>query len=201
MSQNKLQDLTDKLYKEGLSKGQAEAVHLVAQAKDEAAKIVAAAKDEAEQITADAHKAADTAKTTAESEIRLATRQTMAAVKQAIENAIITKATAEPVKDALTDKEFLQQAIVAAVGKFDAAQQGATLWLPDDLQQFAKEQLQKQLNGTVDIQFGAGIKAGFKIGPKDGGYHISLTDKDFESLFGAALRPHIRTLLFETVKP
>ena len=46
--ENKLQQLTQKLYDEGLEKGRAEADRLVAEAKKEAAKIVAEARAQAE---------------------------------------------------------------------------------------------------------------------------------------------------------
>ena len=48
--ENKLQQLTQKLYDEGLEKGRAEADKLVADAKAEARKIVAEARAEAEEI-------------------------------------------------------------------------------------------------------------------------------------------------------
>ena len=48
--ENKLQQLTQKLYDEGLEKGRAEAERLVSEAKSEAAKIIADAKAEAEAI-------------------------------------------------------------------------------------------------------------------------------------------------------
>ena len=50
MENNKLQELTQKLYNEGLEKGRSEAERLVADAKQEAAKILAEAKAEAEAI-------------------------------------------------------------------------------------------------------------------------------------------------------
>ena len=61
--ENKLQQLTQKLYDEGLEKGRAEAERLVSEAKSEAAKIIADAKAEAEAIVKAAEaKAEDTAK-------------------------------------------------------------------------------------------------------------------------------------------
>ena len=48
--ENKLQQLTQKLYDEGLEKGRAEADRLVAEAQKEAAKIVAEARAQAEDI-------------------------------------------------------------------------------------------------------------------------------------------------------
>ena len=50
MENNKLQELTQKLYNDGLEKGRSEAERLLAEAKAEAAKIVAEAKAEAEAI-------------------------------------------------------------------------------------------------------------------------------------------------------
>ena len=47
--ENKLQELTKKLYDEGLEKGRAEADRLVGEAKNEAAKIVAEARAQAEE--------------------------------------------------------------------------------------------------------------------------------------------------------
>ena len=47
---NRLQELTDKLYNEGLSKGKAEGEALLAQAKEKAAAIVEEARKEAEAI-------------------------------------------------------------------------------------------------------------------------------------------------------
>ena len=49
MGNTKLQELTDKLYQEGLEKGRAEADSLVSEAKSQAEKIVADARAEAEK--------------------------------------------------------------------------------------------------------------------------------------------------------
>ena len=48
MENIKLQELTEKLYNDGLEKGRSEAERLVAEAKESAAKIIAEAKAEAE---------------------------------------------------------------------------------------------------------------------------------------------------------
>jgi len=50
--QNKLQELTEKIYKEGLAKGTEEAAQIVGKAKEDASKIIANATKEAEQIVA-----------------------------------------------------------------------------------------------------------------------------------------------------
>ena len=59
MENTKLQQLTDKLYQEGLEKGRAEAESLVAEAEARAAKIVSEAEARAAKIAADAERKAE----------------------------------------------------------------------------------------------------------------------------------------------
>lgn len=73
--ENKLQQLTQKLYDEGLEKGRAEAERLVAEAKTQAAAIVEEARNQAAGIVKQAEaKAEDVAKNTL-TEISLAGKQ------------------------------------------------------------------------------------------------------------------------------
>ena len=51
--ENKIQELTDKIYREGVEKGNTEAQKLIANAQDEAKKIVEDARKEAEAFAAD----------------------------------------------------------------------------------------------------------------------------------------------------
>ena len=98
MSNTKLQQLTDKLYQEGLEKGRLEADRLVAEAKEKAAAILAEAKAEAEQIVKKAEdKAADTEKNSM-TEISLAGRQAVAKIKSELAEAVIMKSTGAAVK-------------------------------------------------------------------------------------------------------
>jgi len=200
--QNKLQELTDKLYREGLSKGQLEADQLLAKAKEEASQIVERAKEEAAMIMAQAQKSADETKKNIEGEVKSASRQTMSTVKQAIEDLIMTKVMAEPSKAALSDVDFLKSIVKTAIERFNPQSSNTQLsvFLPEALQQslrtFAQEQTTKHLFGGLDIQFDKSFKAGFKIGAKADGFYVSLTDKDFSALFGEFLRPHTRALLF-----
>ena len=56
--ENKIQELTDKIYREGVEKGNEEAQRLVSNAREEAAKILEEARKEAEAIVAAACKSA-----------------------------------------------------------------------------------------------------------------------------------------------
>ena len=69
--ENKIQELTDKIYHEGVEKGNAEAQRLIANAQEEAKKIIEDAHKEAESIIAASRKSADEMAENTKSELKL----------------------------------------------------------------------------------------------------------------------------------
>ena len=61
---------------------------------------------------------------------------------------------------------------------------------------FFKRKAQEFLDSGPGIDFDPNIKSGFKIGPKDGSYYISFTDKDFENYFKDYLKNRTREMIF-----
>lgn len=201
--QNKLQELTEKLYNEGLSKGKQEAEQMKANAKNEAAQIIAQAKEQAQEILAKAQAEAAELKSKSENDVKMAAQQTFTAVKKQIEDAIIAKSVAAPVKTATSDVEFLKviiKDIVAAFNPENSDSVALELILPAEKQKeldtYAKETLAKICSAGVDVQFSKGVQGGFRISPKGEGYMLSFTDKDFENIIAEYLRPKTKTLLF-----
>ncbi|MCQ2144931.1 MAG: hypothetical protein MJY72_04245 [Bacteroidales bacterium] len=199
--QNKLQELTDKLYNEGLSKGKLEGEELVAKAKAQAEAIVADAKSQAEAIVAQARKEAEDIKSKVASDIKMASRESVAATKQDIENLIISKITADSTKKALSEADFVKGIIKAVAEKFSAEESAdINLVLPEslkaELEPFISSELASILKGEVAASFSKKIGGGFTIGPKDGTYFISLTDETLQELIGAYLRPATKKILF-----
>ena len=103
--ENKLQELTRKLYDEGLEKGRAEADKVLADARKESEKIVADARAEAAEILRRAKTEAEDVGKNTMTEIALAGKQAVAKIKSEIASLIVAKATAEGVKKKL-DKAF-----------------------------------------------------------------------------------------------
>ena len=68
--------------------------------------------------------------------------------------------------------------------------------LQKELEPFVKNELTKALGKGVEASFAKKINGGFKIGPKDGSYFISLTDESFQELIGDYLRPTTKEILF-----
>ena len=199
--QNKLQELTDRLYNEGLSKGKQEGEELLAKAKVQAEEIVAKAQAEAAQIIAAAQKQADELKTKTASDIKMAAAQSIAATKKDIETLIVGKMTEADVKKALTSAEFVKEMLKAVAGKFttDGPVDLAVI-LPESLQSevepFVTKELAKTLGAGVEATFSKKVSGGFRIGPKEGGYFVSFTDETFNELISEYLRPATKKLLF-----
>lgn len=199
--QNKLQELTDKLYKEGLSKGKQEGEEILAKAKDQAEEIIGKAKAEAEAIIAAAQKEAEDLRTKVTGDLKMAAGQSVAATRQDIETLIITKMTEGEISSALTSADFVKQVILAVAKGFNAQDAAdLELVLPEslkkELEPFVAKELATVLNGGVQASFSKKISGGFNIGPKDGGYFISFTDETFKAHIAEYLRPATKKLLF-----
>ena len=198
---DKLQELTQKLYNEGLSKGKEEGQAVLAKAQAEAAAIVKKAQEEAEAILAQAQKEAQDYKIKVEGDVKMASIQALQATRAGIENLIVAKAVDAPVKEALSSADFLK-GIIEAVAKNFSAQESTdiALILPEKLQKelepFVKNEVAKTLGKGVEASFSKKVSGGFKIGPKDGSYFISLTDESFQDLIGDYLRPATKAILF-----
>jgi len=199
--QNKLQELTDRLYSEGLAKGQEEGRQILSKAEDEAARIVAQANEKAAAIVAKAGKDADDMRVKAESDIKMAAAQALQATKQDIENLVIAKICDEKVSKDLQDTDLIKEMVRAVAANFaDDGTKELSVVLPvslkDKVSAYVSSELGKSLAVKMDVSFSKKIAGGFTIGPKDGGYFISLSDESFRELIGAYLRPVTKKLLF-----
>jgi len=199
--QNKLQELTDKLYNEGLSKGKEEGEVILAKAKAQANEIVANAQKEAEAIVAKAQKDAEGLKDKVNGDLKMASNLSLNATKHEIETLIISKIADLQVNGALASADFFKEIIKTVAQKFSAEEsKDIALILPESmkvaLEPFVKNELSQVLGGSVEVTFSKKISGGLNIGPKDGSYFISLTDETFKSLISNYLRPITRKFLF-----
>ena len=198
---NKLQELTDRLYKEGLSKGKEEGEAILAEASRKAEEIIAAAKKEADAVLRDARKEAEDFRTKVEGDVKMAATQSIQAVRNDIENLMVGKLTDSAVNASLADVEFIKEAIKAVAMNFNA-QEAVDLEavLPEalkgELEPFIKGELAGALKGGISASFSKKVSGGFNIGPKDGSYFISFTDETFSELIAEYLRPATKKILF-----
>ncbi len=200
--EKKLQELTEKIYSEGVEKAKVEAENIVKEAKEKAEKELNDAQNEAKKIIEDANKKSDEIKRNGESEMKLAAKQALSEVKQKITDIITTGVISENAKAAMDDKEFVKGLIESSIKSLSS--EGATdleVILPDDkkseLAEYLKSNAGKLLKGELVVSLNNEMANGFKIGPADGSYKMSFTDDDFANFFKRYLRPKTITLLFE----
>ena len=198
--QSKLQELTEKIYQEGIEKGNEEAKSIVEAAKKKASGIVEAAKKEAGQIVNSAQKTAIETKKNTESEIKLSSKQALNALKQQITNVLNSKVIGSATGEAF-DAEFTKK-IVDTTLKNWAKNQTSDLSVliskeqEKELSAHFNKSLKDLLDKGLEIEFDTSVKAGFQIAPKDGSYKVSFTEEDFNNFFKQYLRPKLIELLF-----
>ncbi len=202
--ENKLQQLTQKLYDEGLEKGRAEADRLVADAKTRAAKIVADAEAQAGEIVRKAQAKAEDVEKNTLTEIALAGKQAVARIKSEIASLIVAKATGAGVQDAAVDPAFIKEMLLAVAKNWNGADAGKV-----ELKALLPEGGREKLDGAfeksagellaagIEVGYSQEVKTGFRVGAKDGGYYISFSDADIEALLGEYLREKVSAMLFK----
>ena len=194
--ENKLQQLTQKLYDEGLEKGRAEADRLVAEAKKEAAKIVAEARAQAEDIVRKAQDKAEDVEKNTMTEISLAGKQAAAM--------IVAKSTAAGVREAVMDPAFIKEMLLSVAKNWNGADAGKVelkALLPEadraKLDEAFGKSAQELLSAGIEVGYSKEVTPGFKVGAKEGGYYISFSDADFDALLGEYLREKVSDMLFK----
>ena len=201
--QDKLQELTEKLYNEGLSKGKQQGEEILAKARKEAEEIIAEANRKAEALKAAAEKEAQEMKTKVTGDVRMAALQSITATKQEIEGLIVRKMTDKDIASSLTSADFVKRIIETVAKSFNPGDQDPVdlvLVLPENMKKefepYISSELSKILKAGISAKFSKKISGGFTIGPKDGGYFLSFTDETFKELISEYLRPATKKFLF-----
>ena len=193
----KIQELTEKLYREGVEKGQAEASRIIEEAKNQASQIVEEAREQARGIEAQAQKKAAELSANTRSELKLYTGQAMSALKSEIAN-VLSNGVVEKAVAGLTDnKDFLGQFAVALASK----------WAEDEpivvssseaesLKSYFASHAKALLDKGVTIEKVSGKPTLLSISPADGSYKVNFGKEEFETYFKNFLRPQLVEMLF-----
>ena len=201
--QKKLQELTEKIYQEGVDKANQEAEKIISDAKAEAKKTLDQAQKEAESKIGKAEKEAEDLKKNAMNELKLSARQAMSDLKQEVTNLIQAKAIKPETQEAFKEAAFTKEIIQTVVKNWDPNSDEAVdlkVLLPEkkqkEFESYFKDKAKDLLNKGLEVDFDERVKGGFKIGPKDGSYLVSFSDEDFEHFFKLYLRPRLIEMLF-----
>ena len=195
--ENKMQELTEKLLKEGVEKGNAEAEKIIAAANEKAAKIVADAKAQAVEIEASAKKNVQGMEENMKSEIKMYAAQALNALKSEIANVVGDKVVKEATSDLTGNKEFINEFILKLAEKW-GAQEDIVISTEDaaSLKALFAKKAKALLDKGVTIEEVNGKKALFTVQPADGAYKVNFGEAEFEEYFKNFLRPQLVEMIF-----
>ncbi len=193
----KIQALTEKILREGVEKGQAEAARIVEEAEKKAAQIVADARQEAQSIVALAEKKAGELDSNTKSELKLYTSQALNALKSELANVVCDKVVTQSVDSLASDQNFLGEFAVTLASK----------WAEDEpivissaeaesLKKYFAAKAKNLLDKGVTIEQVNGKDTLFTIAPADGSYKVNFGKEEFEAYFKGFLRPQLVEMLF-----
>ena len=198
-----LQELIDKIKKDGIESASAEAERVRAEAEAEAKRIVEAGRREAAELVAKGKADAERAE-----------KAGIAAVQQASRNLILSfKAEMERLLEAIVAREtaaaFSDDALKAVIPDLVKAwaskgQDSLDLLLPADsvsrLDGFFKTSLAAELKKGMEIKGERNLGAGFRIAARDGSAYYDFSADAVAELLSAYLNPRLAEILKAAVK-
>lgn len=196
--ESKIQELADKLVNEGVEKGKQEAEKIVSAAKAESAQIISQARQQADELLAAAQKKSDTLSVNTKSELKMYSAQALSALKTKVANVLTDATIATVVKNAVADKDFMNQFILKLAEKWGEHEE--LIISTDDaesLKSVFAAQAKDILDKSVKIEEVHGQKTLFSVQPADGSYKVNFGEEEFEAYFKSFVRPQLVDMLFK----
>lgn len=194
---SKIQELTQKIYNEGVQKGNAEAERIISDATAKRDAMLQEAQTQAESILKEAEKKVSTLQQNTQSELKLYADQMVESLKSAVTDKLTGDIVSQNVKAAMADSSFMQNLILEMVRSWNP-DKGLEIKTSDadKLQQYFVANAKDLLDKGVTITNVSGMPTSFQIGPKDGSYKMMFGEAEFIELFKSFLRPQLAKMLF-----
>ncbi|MFO7870982.1 MAG: ATPase [Kiritimatiellia bacterium] len=195
-----LQNLLDRIQKDGVEKAQSESDKIISEAKDKAHRIV----DEAEtNAQAKTQKADNEAKAFAErsrKSLRQTARDVILSVEEVLNSVIrdIVSSSVEEALDADTLKQMLTDVVKAYCGDKSGGKNIEVLLNPDQrgkIQEFFTAELGKQLKSGMEIKPDDGIISGFRVSMPEDKVEHDFTGEAVAEAMCALLRPRLAAIV------
>jgi V/A-type H+/Na+-transporting ATPase subunit E len=198
-----LQELIDKIKKDGVESAAADSTRVKAEAEAEATRIVEAARKEAEAIVAKAGADAERAEKAGIAAVEQASRNLVLAFRAEIErllDVIIGRETAVAYGD-----EVLKAAVPEIVKAWSSkGEESLDVLLPTEtlsrVEAFFKDKLAVELKKGVELKAERSLGVGFRIAAKDGSAYYDFSAAAVAELLSAYLNPRLAETLKAAVK-
>jgi len=199
-----LQELIDKIKKDGVAAAETSASEKIAVAEKEAAKIIADAKEEADKIIKQAKEETARMEKASEDAIAQASRNLVLSFRKSVENELSAIVNAETAK--AYDAKMLEQLIPETVKEWAKQSEAADLSVllnekdlkavESNLQAALKDEIAKGLTLKTDNSIGGG----FRVGVNDGAAFYDYSAEAVADLFSAYLNPRVAGIMKEAAK-
>ena len=199
-----LQELIDKIKKDGIESASTEAARVKREAESESARIIAAAQKEAAEIISRAKQDAERSERAGKAALEQASRNLILAFKgeiQALLDKLIGQATGAAYGED-TLKAALPEILKAWVSK--GSGDALNLLLPEaelkKLQSWFNEKLIAEIKNGVELKSDRNLGAGFRIANKDGSAYYDFSAESVAQLLSAYLNPRLAEILKTSAK-
>jgi V/A-type H+-transporting ATPase subunit E len=199
-----VQELIDKIKKDGINSASEEAARIKQKAETEASEILEAAKKEAAQIVTRGKQDAERFEKAGVAALEQAGRNLLLVFKDEVQ-ALLDHIVAEQVGKAYGD-EVLKAVLPDLIKAWGAATGSDSLavLLPEPslkkLQDFFKGKLAGQLKKGVELKSDRNLEGGFRIAEKDGSAYYDFTADAVTELLCAYLNPRLAEILKTSAK-
>ena len=199
-----LQELIDKIKKDGIETAAGEAARIKSEAEAEAARIINAAQKEAADIVSRGKADAERSEKAGIAALDQASRNLVLAFKgeiQALLDKLVVQATASAYKED-TLKAVLPELLKAWVSK--GGSDSVNLLLSEEnltkLKSWAEGALVAELKKGTELKSDRNLGAGFRIASKDGSAYYDFSAESVAELLSAYLNPHLAEILKNSAK-
>lgn len=194
---SQIQALTEKVYQEGVLKGEQEAAKILAAANAQAEQVERDARTRAEQIIAEAQRSASELKSNTERELKLNASKLIEATKASIVDVLAGRIASDSVQALTANPELLQRVVLEIAKGFDL-KHGVeiTSSQAEELKAYFAQNAKALLEEGLTIKQVAGKATQYTIRPQNGSFKVEIGEQEFVELFKSILRPQLAQELF-----
>ena len=199
-----LQELIDKIKKDGVAAAEKKAADIISTAEANAEKIISDAKAQAEEIKKEAKLETERMEKASEEAILQAGRNMLLTFKDSLINeldSLVQKETETAFSKDLMEK-LVPETVKAWVKNTDASELSVLLSEKDlkNLESAFTSKLQAEIAQGLEIKADKSLSTGFRIGVKNGAAFYDYSAETLAEMFAAYLNPKVAALLKESAK-
>lgn len=201
--ENKIRQLTDKLYEEGLQKGKTESDKLIFEAKATAEKIISDAQKKGDEIIIMAQKKSDEVSKTTLKDVKIASQRVISDSMQSIKEMLSEVAMEQELKNVFNNNEFVSKLIITIVDNWSKQDPNSSISIavPEsakpELDKFITAKTFENLKKELEIKPDNKVVNGFRITSDKTGFYVSFTDEQFNNFFKGYLRDKVSEIVFD----